>query len=103
VVYEQVTTGARQAAGQEADRAPGGYGARTHSLPRLVVVILLSPSFALFNHDQVKTLPPYPDAEIVIPVGHGWLEGDAPFNSEDSNHFGPVRVVFPDMVHHYLG
>jgi hypothetical protein len=42
----------------------------------------------------VKTLPPYPDAEVVVPEGHGWLEGDAPFNSEDSNHFGPVRLVF---------
>ena len=40
--------------------------------------------------DQVKTLPPYSDMEIVVPEGHGWLEGDAPFNSEDSNHFGPV-------------
>jgi mitochondrial inner membrane protease subunit 2 len=39
-------------------------------------------------------LPPYPDAEVVVPEGHGWLEGDAPFNSEDSNHFGPVRLVF---------
>jgi inner membrane protease subunit 2 len=42
---------------------------------------------------QVKTLPPYPDAEVVIPDGHGWLEGDAPFNSEDSNHFGPVSSI----------
>ena len=40
--------------------------------------------------NQVKTLPPYPDTEVVIPEGHGWLEGDAPFDSEDSNHFGPV-------------
>lgn len=45
------------------------------------------------DDDQVKTLPPYPDEEVVIPAGHGWLEGDAPFNSEDSNHFGPVRVA----------
>ena len=42
---------------------------------------------------QVKTLPPYPDTEVVIPDGHGWLEGDAPFNSEDSNHFGPVSII----------
>lgn len=40
----------------------------------------------------MKTLPPYPDTEVVIPDGHGWLEGDAPFNSEDSNHFGPVSI-----------
>ena len=43
-----------------------------------------------FRLVQVKTLPPYPDMEVVVPEGHGWLEGDAPFNSEDSNHFGPV-------------
>jgi inner membrane protease subunit 2 len=48
---------------------------------------IISP--ALYTH-QVKTLPPYPDTEVIIPDGHGWLEGDAPFNSEDSNHFGPV-------------
>jgi inner membrane protease subunit 2 len=51
------------------------------------------------NDDQVKTLPPYPDEEVVIPDGHGWLEGDAPFNSEDSNYFGPVRVVYSDVVY----
>ncbi len=44
--------------------------------------------------NQVKTLPPYPDTEVVLPEGHGWLEGDAPFDSEDSNHFGPVGVVY---------
>ena len=43
---------------------------------------------------QVKTLPPYPNTEVVIPDGHGWLEGDAPFNSEDSNHFGPVSIIY---------
>ena len=31
--------------------------------------------------------------EVVVPEGHGWLEGDAPFNSEDSNHFGPVSLL----------
>jgi len=46
--------------------------------------------------DKVKTLPPYPDEEVVIPEGHGWLEGDAPFNSEDSNHFGPVPLALID-------
>jgi len=44
----------------------------------------------------VKTLPPYPDTEVIIPEGHGWLEGDAPFNSEDSNHFGPVPLALID-------
>ena len=53
----------------------------------------------LSDDDQVKTLPPYPDEEVVIPEGHGWLEGDASFNSEDSNHFGPVRVAYSDVVH----
>ncbi|KAH9977586.1 peptidase S24/S26A/S26B/S26C [Lactifluus volemus] len=28
--------------------------------------------------------------------GHGWLEGDDPFNSEDSNHFGPVPLALVD-------
>ncbi|KAI0254901.1 peptidase S24/S26A/S26B/S26C [Lactifluus subvellereus] len=46
--------------------------------------------------DQVKTLPPYPDVEVIVPEGHGWLEGDAPFNSEDSNHFGPVPLALID-------
>ena len=54
--------------------------------------ILTSP--ALSDTNQVKTLPPYPDTEVIIPEGHGWLEGDAPFNSEDSNHFGPVSLAF---------
>ncbi len=26
---------------------------------------------------QVKTLPPYPDAEVRIPPGHAWVEGTA--------------------------
>jgi len=46
--------------------------------------------------DKVQTLPPYPDAEVIIPEGHGWLEGDDPFNSEDSNHFGPVPLALVD-------
>jgi hypothetical protein len=24
---------------------------------------------------QVKTLPPYPDAEVIVPEGHVWVEG----------------------------
>ena len=51
---------------------------------------------------QVKTLPPYPDTEVVIPDGHGWLEGDAPFNSEDSNHFGPVSTLCWPSRHGHL-
>ena len=26
--------------------------------------------------DVVRTLPPYPDAEAVVPPGHVWVEGD---------------------------
>jgi inner membrane protease subunit 2 len=56
--------------------------------------------------DAIKTLPPYPDAEVVIPEGHVWVEGetdivsiwvspdvelgDEPFRTLDSNKFGPV-------------
>lgn len=25
--------------------------------------------------DTVKTLPPYPDAEVTVPTGHIWVEG----------------------------
>ncbi|KAI9000902.1 LexA/Signal peptidase [Trametes punicea] len=42
--------------------------------------------------DTVKTLPPYPDAEVRIPEGHAWVEGDEPFRTEDSNRFGPVPL-----------
>ena len=55
-----------------------------HTSGRPNHLVLVVPS------EQVKTLPPYPDMEVVVPDGHGWFEGDAPFNSEDSNHFGPV-------------
>ncbi|KAF6762733.1 peptidase S24/S26A/S26B/S26C [Ephemerocybe angulata] len=40
--------------------------------------------------DTVKTLPPYPLKEVKIPQGYVWVEGDDPFNSDDSNMFGPV-------------
>ena len=63
-------------------------------LVEIVVLTITLSHPSPFDNDQVKTLPPYPDAEIVIPEGHGWLEGDAPFNSEDSNHFGPVCIVY---------
>ncbi|KAH9049588.1 peptidase S24/S26A/S26B/S26C [Lactarius hengduanensis] len=52
--------------------------------------------------DKVKTLPPYPDVEVVVPEGHGWLEGDASFNSEDSNHFGPVPLALIDSKLTYV-
>jgi signal peptidase I len=26
--------------------------------------------------DVVKTLPPYPDAEVFVPEGHVWVEGE---------------------------
>jgi len=52
--------------------------------------------------DKVKTLPPYPDTEVVVPDGHGWFEGDAPFNSEDSNHFGPVPLALIDSKLSYV-
>ncbi|KAK1236716.1 hypothetical protein PQX77_000072 [Marasmius sp. AFHP31] len=42
--------------------------------------------------DRVKTLPPCKDAEVVIPPGHVWIEGDEPFHSDDSNRFGPVSM-----------
>ncbi|EPT02753.1 hypothetical protein FOMPIDRAFT_142009 [Fomitopsis schrenkii] len=46
--------------------------------------------------DTVKTLPPYPDAEVRVPVGHAWVEGDEYFHSEDSNTFGPVPLALID-------
>ncbi|PCH41273.1 LexA/Signal peptidase [Wolfiporia cocos MD-104 SS10] len=46
--------------------------------------------------DTVKTLPPYPDAEVRIPPGYIWVEGDEPFHSEDSNKFGPVPLALID-------
>lgn len=58
-----------------------------------VVLAVIRPLLLLVRPNQVKTLPPYSDVEVVVPEGHGWLEGDAPFNSEDSNHFGPVSIV----------
>jgi len=40
--------------------------------------------------DIVKTLPPYPDHEVLVPKGHVWIEGDEHFLSDDSNRFGPI-------------
>jgi len=46
--------------------------------------------------DVVKTLPPYPDAEVRVPRGHIWVEGDEHFRSDDSNLFGPVPMGLVD-------
>ena len=46
----------------------------------------------------MKTLPPYPDREVVIPQGHVWVEGDNHFRTDDSNVFGPVRRAFLPLV-----
>ncbi|CAE6500762.1 unnamed protein product [Rhizoctonia solani] len=40
--------------------------------------------------DTIETLPPYPDKEVRVSDGYAWVEGDEPFRSRDSNHFGPV-------------
>ncbi|KAH7916338.1 peptidase S24/S26A/S26B/S26C [Hygrophoropsis aurantiaca] len=47
--------------------------------------------------DTVKTLPPYPLAEVLVPPGHVWVEaGDEPFRTLDSNKFGPVPMALID-------
>lgn len=43
--------------------------------------------------DVVQTLPPYLEAEVRVPEGHIWVEGDEPFRTLDSNTFGPVCYV----------
>lgn len=55
--------------------------------------------------DIVKTRPPYPEAEVKIPQGHVWVEGDESFRTDDSNLYGPmpaaliqsklVRILWP--------
>ncbi|KZT66011.1 LexA/Signal peptidase [Daedalea quercina L-15889] len=57
---------------------------------------LLVKRIVALGGDAVKTLPPYPDAEVHIPPGHVWVEGDEPFHSEDSNTFGPVPLALID-------
>lgn len=44
--------------------------------------------------DVVQTLPPCSDAEVRVPEGHIWVEGDESFRTLDSNTFGPVRPSF---------
>ncbi|KIJ70211.1 hypothetical protein HYDPIDRAFT_104890 [Hydnomerulius pinastri MD-312] len=52
--------------------------------------------------DIVKTLPPYPDAEVLVPDGHVWVEGDEPFRTLDSNKFGPVPLALVDAKLSYI-
>jgi len=52
--------------------------------------------------DTVKTLPPYPDAEVTIPPGHVWVEGDESYRTEDSNRFGPVPFGLLDSKLTYI-
>ncbi|KAI0722861.1 LexA/Signal peptidase [Earliella scabrosa] len=71
-----------------------------HQFRRGDVVALKSPTdsklvvkrIIALEGDVVRTLPPYPDAEVRIPPGHAWVEGDEPFRTEDSNRFGPVPL-----------
>jgi len=43
--------------------------------------------------DTVKTLPPFPRTEIIVPDGHCWIEGDRSMDSEDSNTIGPIPLA----------
>ncbi|KAF9247185.1 peptidase S24/S26A/S26B/S26C [Melanogaster broomeanus] len=52
--------------------------------------------------DSVKTLPPYPDSEVLVPEGHIWVEGDEPFRTLDSNKFGPVPLALVDAKLSYI-
>ncbi|RDX55736.1 LexA/Signal peptidase [Lentinus brumalis] len=52
--------------------------------------------------DVVRTLPPYPDAEVRIPPGHAWVEGDEPFRTEDSNRFGPIPLGLVESKLSYI-
>ncbi|KAF9226437.1 LexA/Signal peptidase [Gyrodon lividus] len=70
--------------------------------------------------DIVKTLPPYPNAEVLVPEGHIWVEGkatfdvrcnvgvlissggDEPFRTLDSNKFGPVPLALVDAKLSYI-
>ncbi|KAI0352830.1 LexA/Signal peptidase [Trametes cingulata] len=71
-----------------------------HQYNRGDIVALKSPTdsklivkrIVALEGDIVKTLPPYPDAEVRVPMGHAWVEGDEPFRTEDSNRFGPVPL-----------
>ncbi|CAL1701411.1 unnamed protein product [Somion occarium] len=57
---------------------------------------LLVKRIVALHGDKIKTLPSYPDPEVKIPEGYAWVEGDEPFKSEDSNHFGPIPLALID-------
>ncbi|KAF4602203.1 hypothetical protein EYR40_005407 [Pleurotus pulmonarius] len=46
--------------------------------------------------DTVRTLPPHPDPEVRVPVGHVWVEGDDSFHTDDSNRLGPIPAALID-------
>lgn len=52
--------------------------------------------------DVVKTLPPYPHTDVLIPEGHIWVEGDEPFRSLDSNSFGPIPIALVEAKLRYI-
>ena len=43
--------------------------------------------------DVVKTLPPYPDQEIVVPQGHVWVEGLMPSSYSLQETFHNLRMI----------
>jgi len=81
VLFDRVSTKMRHEYGRD-----DVVALRSPINPRLMLVkrIIALPG------DTVKTLPPYPIEEVVVPPGHVWVEGDEPFHSEYSNWFGPV-------------
>ncbi|KZT53312.1 LexA/Signal peptidase [Calocera cornea HHB12733] len=58
--------------------------------------LLITKRILALEGDVVRTLPPYPDTYVTIPPFHAWVEGDEPFRSSDSNHFGPVSLALVD-------
>ncbi|KAF7983893.1 hypothetical protein HWV62_18252 [Athelia sp. TMB] len=62
---------------------------------------LLVKRIVALEGDTVKTLPPYPDAEVTVPPGHIWVEGDN-YRTEDSNLFGPVPLALLDSKLSYI-
>lgn len=52
--------------------------------------------------DTIKTFPPYPLNEVIVPEGHVWVEGDQPFRSLDSNSFGPIPLALVEAKPCYI-
>ncbi|SCV68512.1 BQ2448_633 [Microbotryum intermedium] len=50
----------------------------------------------------VRTLPPYPERTIRIPMGHCWVEGDEKNHSKDSNTYGPIPLGLLDSRIEYI-